>query len=138
MPRVCFLFFPPLTLNKMKKKVLIADGAEINIKLVSHLLEKSDYKVVSTMFAKDVLKLAQNEKPGLILLDINTPGGDAFITLNQIVENELTKDIPVVIYTSVDYCYYIELALALGAKDYFVRPVNNQSLVQKINKYYFN
>src|ERR1700752_4870920 len=74
------------------------------------------------------------EKPKLILLDIQMPKINGLEVLKKIKENELTKDIPVVILTSSKEDFDIIEGRKLGADSYIVKPVEFDKYVKVINE----
>lgn len=75
---------------------------------------------------------AASEKPDLILLDLVMPRLDGIGALKQMKENELTRDIPVVILTNLSDYDKVSDALSLGAMDYLVKA--NYRLEELVNK----
>jgi CheY-like chemotaxis protein len=83
------------------KKILFIEDEE----LLNKAYQKQFCDLYSCFFAttgSEGLKLAQTEKPDLIILDIILPGGqNGFDVLRQLKQNQLTKDIGVIVLTNL-------------------------------------
>ena len=80
------------------------------------------------------IMLAAEQQPDIIFLDIMMPGFDGFSTLMLMKDNEMTKDIPVVMLTAVGKKDRIIAAFRDGAADYVLKPFKSDVLQQKIEK----
>ncbi|MBI4375806.1 MAG: response regulator [Elusimicrobia bacterium] len=112
--------------------VLHVDDHPGVVEIVRAMLEQLGCEVTTALNGMDALKLAEKEKPDLILLDIMMPGMDGFMTLAELKKNSSTKDIPVMMVTAVDLVKNIEKAKEMGAVDYIVKPVMIDRLKAKI------
>ncbi|MBI4515781.1 MAG: response regulator [Deltaproteobacteria bacterium] len=70
--------------------------------------------------------------PGLVLLDVSMPGLDGFEVLERIKSSAPLKHVPVIMLTSTDSPREIERCYKLGANAYVVKPVDFESLHQKV------
>ena len=117
------------------KTILIADDEETVRSLVIRLLGKS-YKIVEANNGEDAVKVAVNEKPDLILMDILMPKMDGLTACYAIKRNQATKEIPVVMLTAVDYELNRKLSQdVMGAQGYITKPFDAQMLMGMINKF---
>jgi DNA-binding response OmpR family regulator len=98
----------------MKKKILIADDEPEIVDLVKKMLYEH-YEVISAYNGEECIKIAKNEKPDLILLDILMPKMDGWLTLKKIKDIDGLKHIPISMLT----------ALPLTPEDTKEKPVNN-------------
>ncbi len=112
-----------------KEKVVLAiDDNPDAIDLIRKYLEK-DYKVVGILSSEEAVKKAKEIKPVAITLDIMMPKKDGWQVLKELKDDEETRDIPVIIVSIIDNK---TLAFSLGAADYFVKPLDGNSLLRKI------
>src|SRR5207237_3024070 len=81
-----------------------------------------------------VLERAGQLRPVAITLDLLLPDLDGWELLNTLKADQETRDIPVLVVTVVDEP---ELARALGAHDYFVKPVDSRALLSRLDHYTF-
>ena len=116
------------------KTILIADDEETVRSLVTRLLGKS-YKVVEANNGEDAVKVAVNQKPDLILMDILMPKMDGLTACYAIKRNQATKEIPIVMLTAVDYELNRKLSQdVMGAQGYITKPFEAQALLAKISE----
>ncbi len=117
------------------KRILIADDEETVRTLVKRLLGKS-YKVLEAENGEEAVKVAVNEKPDLILMDILMPKMDGLTACYAIKSNPATKEIPVVMLTAVDYELNRKLSKdVMGAQDYITKPFDSEMLTSVMAKF---
>jgi len=117
------------------KKILIADDEDTVRALVKKLLSK-EYTVLEADNGEEAVKVAVNQKPDLILMDILMPKMDGLTACYAIKRNQATKQIPVVMLTAVDYELNRKLSQdVMGAQGYITKPFNTQALVDLIAKF---
>lgn len=83
------------------KKVLVVDDESEILELVRGRLKSRGYEVIAAETAKEGLKLARDERPDLILMDIMMPettGGDA---VRELQKDPATESIPVIFLSGV-------------------------------------
>jgi CheY-like chemotaxis protein len=120
------------------RKILIADDEEAVRSLVKRLLAKS-YQVVEADNGEDAVKVAVNQKPDLILMDILMPKMDGLTACYAIKRNQATKGIPVIMLTAVDYELNRKLSQdVMGAQGYITKPFDSQALMSLIAKFIDN
>jgi CheY-like chemotaxis protein len=122
--------------------LLIVDDQPVNIKALSNLL-KDDYEIMVATSGEAALEIVTgNEKPDLILLDIQMPGMDGYEVCKRLKSDNRTSDIPIIFITAKTSPEDEETGLSLGAADYITKPfqpqvvrarVRNQ-IVQKISE----
>ena len=93
-------------------------------------LEKNGYEVVILENFENTIEDALNEKPDLILLDINLPYFDGEYICKEIRK---TSDVPIIIVTSRDSEIDDLISLNNGADQYVTKPYNIQILLAKIS-----
>ena len=104
--------------------VLIVDDMATNLEVLSKLL-KTDYHVKVAKSGQKALEIANSDdKPDLILLDIEMPEMDGYEVCRQLKSNPSTNSIPVIFLTARDSQSDEEFGLNLGAVDYIAKPYN--------------
>jgi CheY-like chemotaxis protein len=117
------------------KRILIADDEETVRTLVKRLLGKN-YKVLEADDGEEAVKVAVNQKPDLILMDILMPKMDGLTACYAIKRNPATKGIPVVMLTAVDYELNRKLSQdVMGAQGYITKPFDSDTLTEVMNKF---
>jgi len=102
-------------------KILIVDDVPNNRLIMEKILEEHCTVILASNGEK-TLKLAVEEKPDLILLDIIMPGMDGYEVCKRLKNNKKTRHIPVVFVTAKDDAIDEEKGLKLGAIDYITKP----------------
>ncbi|MBU0546987.1 response regulator [Patescibacteria group bacterium] len=103
------------------KKILIIEDESALQKSLSDVLSQDGYHVNSALDGETGFKLAQSEKPDLVLLDLVLPKLHGLEVLKKIRENIETKKIPVVILTNLESMQDIEKTMELGATNYLIK-----------------
>ncbi|MGD9116663.1 MAG: response regulator [Dehalococcoidia bacterium] len=117
------------------KKILIADDEEMVRSLVRRLLGKH-YSVVEAEDGEEAVKVAVNQKPDLILMDILMPKMDGLTACYAIKRNQATKEIPIIMLTAVDYELNRKLSQdVMGAQGYITKPFDSASLTSAITRF---
>jgi CheY-like chemotaxis protein len=112
----------------MSGKVLVIEDNDRNRKLVKILLEANKYEVIEAKTGEEALTCLQNDKPDLILLDIQLPNMDG-LTLTRILRsNQKTKDIPIVAVTAYAMKGDKERVLDAGCDAYISKPIDTREL----------
>ncbi len=125
----------PTTGDNEKLWVAIVDDDMMNLKLAERILNKSDITVTKLSSGEELLEFVKNNRPDLILLDLNMPGMDGFETLSHLrAEETEIADIPVVFLTSENDINAEKKALSLGAKDFIRKPFIPEILTLRVKQ----
>jgi len=104
----------------MKKILFIEDESALQ-KTFGDLLKREGYEMISALDGEEGLKMAKEESPDLILLDLILPKIHGFNVLKRLKEDEQTKEIPVVVLTNLEGIKDVNKAIELGATTYLVK-----------------
>ena len=116
----------------MKTILLIEDEAALQ-KTMGDVLSQEGYKMLSALDGEVGARMAKEEIPDLILLDLVLPKLMGFEVLLQLRKDEKTKDIPVIILTNLENLEDVQRATDLGATTYLVKSnYELQEVVQKV------
>jgi len=111
--------------NERKKfSILVVDDEKSNIDVLNHIL-KDKYKLFIAKGGESAIKIARENVPDLILLDIIMPDMSGFEVLTQLKKSDLTSGIPVIFITGQDSKEDEIKGLTLGAVDYITKPFHN-------------
>jgi DNA-binding response OmpR family regulator len=113
------------------KKVLVVDDEEHILTLVELSL-KPDFEVVKAATGSEALKLAEKQKPDLVLLDLMLPKMNGFDVCRKLKK----KNIPVWILSAKGLKDDIKKGLDSGARDYITKPFDPDELLRKISSYF--
>jgi CheY-like chemotaxis protein len=118
-----------------QKRILIADDETMVRALVKRLLGNK-YLILEAENGEEAVKVAVNQKPDLILMDILMPQMDGLTACYAIKRNQATKGIPVVMLTAVDYELNRKLSQdVMGAQGYITKPFDSQTLQSIADKF---
>lgn len=102
------------------KKIIIAVNSDFIKETYLESFTKSGFDVFNTKNKKEILDLAINEKPDIILIDTGLQGFDVFELVETIKKDEVLKNIPVIIYAQFEKKEERKKALDLEVKDFIV------------------
>ena len=115
----------------MSIRLLICDDHEVIRTGLASLLAGTDIEIVGEAAnGKDALRLAQKDKPDVILLDIRMPDGDGLSTLEKL--RAKVPESKVVMLSTYDNPTYIARAVALGAADYVLKGSPREDIIATI------
>ena len=119
----------------MAKTVLIVEDNELNMKLFHDLLEAHGYATVQTRSGVDVLNLARQHRPDLILMDIQLPEVSGLDITRWLKDDPELKKIPVIAVTAFAMKGDEQKIREGGCEDYISKPISVTSFLEVINKY---
>ncbi len=114
--------------------ILIVEDNEKNRKLVRDVLQVKGYQTIETETAEQGLKLALENSPALILMDIQLPGMDGITALKQLRADPKTKEIPVVAVTASAMTNNRETMLAEGFDGYQTKPISINDFLDEVRR----
>jgi CheY-like chemotaxis protein len=114
---------------------LLAEDNEANVETLSGYLEVKGYRVMVAHDGREALELAQQERPDVILMDIQMPGMDGLEAMRHIRRDGRLAGVPIIALTALAMPGDRETCLAAGANAYLSKPVNLKGLVEAIELY---
>ena len=125
-----------VTMNSNNQPViLVVDDIQTNNILMKNLLRVRNYEVLLAQSGIEALRIAEERKPDVILLDIMMPVMDGYEVLARLRSNDTTKDIKVVMVSALGGKIDIKNAMDLGADGYITKPVVVQKLYDLLDKF---
>lgn len=113
-------------------KILVVEDNAANMKLAVFLLGSAGHAVVSATTAEAGLTLAHDERPDLILMDIQLPGMDGLEAISHLKRDEATRAIPVIALTALAMKGDEERIRAAGCDGYVAKPIRYQQFLETI------
>ena len=113
-------------------KILIIDDLRENVFMLQNRLEKENYEIITAYNGETGIEKAKKELPDLILLDIMMPGKNGIQVCKELLEEEITKDIPIIMVTAKVAADDIRIVLEAGAFDYIKKPFNKIELLARV------
>ncbi len=117
------------------KKVLIVEDNELNMKLFHDLLEAHGVETVQARDGKNVLVLARENKPDLILMDIQLPEVSGLDVTKWLKEDDELKTIPVVAVTAFAMKGDEQKIREGGCEDYISKPISVVKFIEMVQKF---
>lgn len=113
-------------------KILLVDDEKDIIEFLSYNLAREGFKVFSANSGKEALKIARQQIPDIIVLDVMMPGMDGVETCEALRENEELKDSIIVFLTARADDYSQIAALDSGGDDFITKPIKPKVFISKI------
>ncbi|HET6900541.1 MAG TPA: response regulator [Vicinamibacteria bacterium] len=115
-----------------KKKILVVDDSRTALFMVTTILRKERYELVTASDGEQALEVASAEHPDLILMDVIMPRKTGFEACRELKRREDTKAIPVILVTTRGEGENVEAGFQSGCNDYVTKPINAQELLTKV------
>jgi two-component system NtrC family sensor kinase len=117
------------------QKILIVDDDLKILEVTQLILEKEGYRVRAAGNGQKALELLNQDTVDLVLLDIKLPDTDGYSLCKIIKTNEETREVPVILLTSLDGIDNKVKGLDVGASDYLVKPFLQKELLARIRSH---
>ena len=114
------------------KKVLVVDDQKDNVFVLKDRLQREGYEILEAYDGKTCIKIAESEKPDIVLLDVMMPGMSGFEVCKVLSSSEKTKLIPVILVTALTEAEDLEEGFKVGAFDYVKKPFNRIELIARV------
>jgi two-component system cell cycle response regulator DivK len=104
--------------------ILIVEDQPLNRKLVRDVLQAKGYRTLETETAEEGLRVTLEERPALILMDIQLPGINGIEALKRLRADPATRAIPIIAVTASAMLQNRQEILAAGFDGYQPKPIN--------------
>jgi signal transduction histidine kinase/CheY-like chemotaxis protein len=112
--------------------VLVIDDEAVVRELMQRFLSREGFRVLTAANGEAGLRLAREQRPDAITLDVMMPGMDGWVVLSALMADRELADIPVIMLTIVDDK---RMGYALGASEYLTKPIDRARLITVLEKY---
>ncbi|QLE43247.1 response regulator [Nostoc sp. C052] len=123
----------PLQSHKVRRILLVEDHY-LNRMLLSDYLIHCGYEVQSLSEGSTFFSTVEKFEPDLMLLDLKLPDVDGYSLLKQVQQKPDLSKIPIIVVSAFAFKADQELALSLGARSYFVKPLKLKDLILTIEE----
>ena len=120
--------------NVAGELILIVEDNEKNRKLLRDVLRFKGYQTLESETAEEGIRVAQESRPALILMDLQLPGMDGIAALAALRADPRTKEIPVVAVTASAMTHNRPRILAAGFDGYQTKPINVKEFLQLVRE----
>ena len=114
--------------------ILVVEDNDNNRLLVRDVLQASGYRVVEAQNAEDGLRMAAEQRPALILMDIQLPGMNGIEALQRLRADPATRAIPVIAVTASAMTQDRRQILAAGFDGYQPKPISVKGFLQAVRE----
>ena len=114
------------------KRILIIDDTQDILMVVSRRLQSWGYEALTASSGEEGLKIAEEQTPNLILLDIMMPKMKGREVCARLKANPKTQRIPVIFLTALGLADHVKGGMDLGAADYLVKPFEPGELKKRV------
>lgn len=124
--------FAPVV-EQIKRVALVVDDSLTMRKVLSRLLEREDFEVVTANDGMDAIQKLQEVTPDIILTDIEMPRMDGFEFSRHVRDNVKTSTIPLIVISSRTAEKHRNFASQLGVNAFLGKPVQDDELIEQVN-----
>lgn len=114
------------------KTILVVEDTELNIDLITQLLE-DDFQLIIARDGEQGVAMARETEPDLILMDISLPVMDGYEATRQIRESY--PSVPIIGLSAHAMSGHEQKAREAGCNDYLTKPIDDRLLFDMLNKY---
>ena len=119
----------------MAKTILIVEDDDLSMKLENDLLQAHGYDILQSVDGKNVLHLAREHHPDLIIMNIKLPGISGMEYTKMLKADDELKDIPVLAVTAFAMKGDEEKIRAAGCDDYIAKPISILHFLETVEKF---
>ncbi|MET0316156.1 MAG: response regulator [Rhodococcus fascians] len=117
------------------RRILVVEDTPLNMKLVREVLQFKGYHVLEATSGEEGLRIAETDRPDLILMDLQLPGMDGYETLRRLRESALAPDVKVVAVTAFAMAEDRARVAAAGFDGYVEKPISVRALPAQIEAF---
>jgi len=114
--------------------ILLVEDNDNNRLLVRDVLQVSGYRVIEAQNAEDGLRMAAEQRPALILMDIQLPGMNGIEALQRLRASPATRAIPVIAVTASAMTQDRSQIMAAGFDGYQPKPISVKGFLQAVRE----
>ena len=114
------------------KRILIVDDTKAILQVVARRLQSWGYEPLTAETGEDGLRVAQEQLPDLVLLDVMMPKMKGRDVCAKLKADPKTKHIPVIFLTALGLADHVKAGMDLGADDYIIKPFEPAELKNRI------
>ncbi|HWH78239.1 MAG TPA: response regulator [Candidatus Binatus sp.] len=116
------------------KTILIVEDDRDLLMGLSVRLSSRGFTALSAPDAATAIQMVAIKKPDLILLDLGLPDSNGFVVMNIVSQFKCATPVPIIVVSARPAHVYREPALLAGARDYFEKPFDNDTLMSAIQR----
>jgi len=118
--------------RERRKRILLVDDNQDLLQVISRRLQTWGYEALTAESGEEGLRLAQEQQPDLVLLDVMMPKMKGRDVCARLKANPKTQQIPVIFLTALGLADHVKAGMDVGAEDYIVKPFEPSELQERI------
>ena len=119
-----------------KYRILLVEDEDDDMVMLTQLIEGVlHYNVTVARDGLEAIRLAQNERFALVLLDLRLPGVQGFEVAKSLRELDAYRNVPIIALTAYDLADTRERSLKAGCDEYLTKPIDIDGFIQVISDY---
>ncbi len=122
-------------MSPLDKTVLVVEDNDLNMKLFHDVLEADGYNVLQAKDGMEGWRMAREQRPDLILMDIQLPGVSGLEVTKWLKDDETLKSIPVIAITALAMAGDEEKILEGGCDAYIPKPISVPDFLQTVERF---
>lgn len=119
----------------MSKRILVIEDTEDNRRILRDLLTHAGFELIEATDGEQGIRLAAEQRPDLILMDIQLPIIDGYEATRRIKANPDLRHIPIIAVTSYALSGDEERAAAAGCNGYIAKPFSPRQILAQIRAF---
>lgn len=112
-------------------KILVIEDNPVDIETIKAGLERKDFEVLIAESGEEGIRLAEEEKPDLIFMDMILPGIDGLEATKKLKQNPKTREIPIVALTVMDSNGFVATCFKEGVSAFIKKPYDFEEIFDK-------
>ncbi|MDH7513946.1 MAG: response regulator [Clostridiales bacterium] len=116
------------------QKILLVEDDPVQVELIKKHLEASGYNLVVAKNGLEGIRIAQKERPDLILMDMIMPGMHGLEAIIKLKENPLTESIPIIALTIMSSPKFVQECYRAGIIGYVKKPYDPKILLESVER----
>ena len=117
----------------LQNRILVVDDDRVNRMVLGRYLENEGHQVEFAVNGREALEKLRNSRFDMVLLDIEMPEMNGYQVLEQIRQEPLWRDMPVIVTSALEELDSVVRCIENGSEDYLVKPVNRVLLKARID-----
>lgn len=118
----------------LEKVILAADDEKHMLRLLAFNLAKLGYPVKTASSGDEVLRIANEDKIDLLVIDVMMPGRDGFETIRELKKNSAYAELPIIMLTGRGQSSTRDEARELGVSVYLTKPFSPMELQAQVKR----
>ncbi len=118
----------------MPNQILVVDDNDINLTLVSKILELEGYEVAVACDGMEAIQAVISKQPDLALLEVMMPDMDGYELCKKLREPPINATMPIVMLTAMNSDMEMNLAVEAGANDIWSKPFDRDTFRRRIGE----